>query len=134
MTSPSFVDVANNTGVTFVDTDGTTKKTIVTASANGTKVSAIVVNSSEDTVNKIIELYFNDGTTSYLLSATVIPMGAGVNGSPGSELLTDQNIYPIDNNGNPEIVLRTGESLELAMQSAVTLNKTITATALARDF
>jgi hypothetical protein len=63
-------------GTQFTSADTTTKKTLATAGANGTRIDGILV-SSNDTAAVNLQFYVNDGSTDFYLGVVAIPAGSG---------------------------------------------------------
>ena len=119
-TSPQFVNTANNNAVTFVNADGTALKTLITAGANGTKVMAINANKFDGTA-RFLELYWSNGVTDFLIAEISLPIMAGLTTNNAVDLLSGTKIpaLEIDNNGNRFLRIKSGESIKVAMDSAV---------------
>lgn len=140
-TIPIFPLAANNSAQAFVNADGTDKKTLFTAGANGSLVRGIAA-TSDDTADKAVQLYATIGGTDYLIAAVTVPLNAGVTGAvPAVNLLSQGDpatpVCPwayIDNNGNRVIWLPAAAVLKAAMQAAVTAAKTVTVTAFGADY
>lgn len=131
-TSPIFVLTPNLAEVTFIDTDGTTPKDLVSGGADGTKVFSIAV-TSDDTSDVVLDLFIHDGTTAYLVGAVNVPTLSGTDGSAAAVNLLDATALPwLDASG--EIFLPSGYKLQVAPQAAVTTAKTVTVVCLAGNY
>jgi len=126
--------------VQVANADGTTKKTVVTAGANGSKIVAVTA-ASDDTGNRTFNIYVTRSGTSYLLGTVTIPTLAGTDGSaPGIDILgggTTNQIpgLPVDNDGQRYILLESGDTLQAALTTgAVTAAKTVHLSAVYADF
>lgn len=75
-TNPIFVLTAVAKGTTIVNSDGTTKKSLVTGGTNGTRIDHIPV-SSDDTAAVDLAWWLNDGVTDFYLGNTRIAAGSG---------------------------------------------------------
>lgn len=133
--NPSFVNTPNNNALTFVNADGTAKKTLITASANGTKVMSIGANTFDGTP-RFIELYWSNGITDFLIAEISLPINAGLGAVNGIDLLLGTKIpaLEIDNNGNRFLRIKSGESIKVAMDSAVSGGGLCTVWSFSVDF
>ena len=117
---------------TIVPADTTAKKTVMTAGENGAKVAFVAV-TSDDTSDKTLAVYVNDGVTDGHIGDVVIPDGSGTNGTDKAVSLlnaTDLPFLPAD----LTIPLKAGDVLKIAAKAAVTADKTIYVTAFYGDY
>ena len=76
-TNPIFIDTPSNFAPkSFASGDTTTKKTIATGGADGSRVDSIMV-SSDDTAAVNLAFYLNDGSTDYYIGNVNVPIGSG---------------------------------------------------------
>lgn len=133
-TKPIFPLTPKNFGATFVNADGTTAKTLVTAGANGSIIDFISV-ISDDTADRGLVLELYNGVTAYGLGDTKIVDGAGTNGVDKAINALDVAYNPgLGNRDDRSIVLGSGWSLRARMTSAVTAAKTVTVTGSYGDY
>ncbi|WP_300164282.1 hypothetical protein [Solidesulfovibrio sp.] len=125
-TQPIFPGIPRNDPVTLVNADGTTKKSLLTAGANGARVDSLHV-ATDDTSTAVLGVYLTKSGVDSYLGAVTIPAGAGGTGASPVELLDTINA------GNP-MVLGAGVSLKVGVAAAVTAGKTLTVVAFAGDF
>lgn len=131
-TDPVFENTPNHTEVTFVNGDGTSSKTIFTADAtNGSVITGINVHST-DSAAVTLDLFINDGATSYALGAKVVPIGAGSDGSEPAVDMCDPAFIPFFAGGQAR--LPGGYTIEAAPQAAVTAAKTVTIVSSGADY
>lgn len=131
-----FTKTAKQTGITFVNADGTSVKTLYTAPTDGAKVRAIVI-CSDDTSARDVLLYLSKSGTNYVVGHLDVPLGSGTNGTANAinGLNTTNLAWPTkDNNYNQYIELEGGESLKASMLVAVTAAKTVTIVVLTEDY
>jgi hypothetical protein len=131
-----FTKTAKQTGVTFVNADGTAVKSLYTAPAQGAKVRAISI-CSDDTTNRDALIYLSKSGTNYVVGNVDVPLGSGTNGTVnGVNGLNTTNLpwTTKDNNYNPYIELEAGESLKASMLTAVTAAKTVTIVVLSEEY
>ena len=76
-TDPIFILVpTNGTPQTFASGDTTTKKTLLTAGTNGTRIDSIMC-STDDTVTVNLAFYITISGTDYYIGVVNLPIGAG---------------------------------------------------------
>lgn len=114
---------------TIVNADGTTKKTLVTAGADGTRLDQLRV-CSDDTANCTLQFFtsLDGGTTWAIQGEVIVAAGSGTNGTLGwTEGLSSLN-------SDNALAMQAGEVLGVAAKAAVTAGKTVTITARCGDF
>ncbi len=134
MDNPRYTGAPNNNGLIFLNADGTNLKDLITGAVNGTKVSTIILVNEQAAVNQLIELWWNDGVNDFLITTTVIPQGAGTDGSPPVALLEGAEGVEVDNNGNFFFTLSEGEKFKIKMQAVIAGGEAVYATVFAQDF
>lgn len=75
-TGPIWELVPKNEAVSFASGDTTTKKTLVTAGTNGTRLDSIMC-STDDTTTVNLAFHLGDGTTDWYIGNVNLPIGAG---------------------------------------------------------
>lgn len=134
--TPVFPQTPKRESVQFANADGQTLKTIYTAGANGSKVHGLIATST-DTSARDMQLSITNGGTTYILGTVTVPIGAGNSGSvPSVNMLNSAQLpgLPLDSDGNPEILLVSGDTLQAEALSTVTAAKVISLTAIGADF
>ncbi len=130
--NPIFLGTPEGAGISFANADGTTAKTLFTAGINGgaiTQVTAV----SDDTVDRIAVISFDDGTTSFKIGEVTIAAGAGTNGNVAAVNIFDITKLPnLDADGS--YILKASTGLEINMKVAVTAAKTIDIVAVAGNY
>lgn len=126
-TSPIFPLTPKTSTVTLVNADGTTKKTLITAGANGSKIDAVKI-LSDDTATVTLSFYLNKGGTDYLVGTVSVTAGTGITAgtSPAEALEYVNDGYAL--------ALEAGIVLKVAASASVTSGKTVTVVAHAGDF
>ncbi len=84
--------------------------------------------SSTDTAARVVQLWLTRSATSYLLVSKSLPIAAGSDGSTPSVNLLDRVIWPglpLDNDGQPYLFLKSGDTLQASMAVAVTAAKEV---------
>jgi hypothetical protein len=126
-----------NGKVQIANADAQNQKTVYTAGANGSKVTALLAVST-DTSARDVQICITNGGTSYPIGTVSVPAGAGNSSSvDGVDLINGTNLpgLPIDSDGNPYIFLVSGDTLTVSALSTVTTAKLVTVTApVAADF
>ena len=131
-TSPIFPLVVQTSAATITNADGTAEKTLVTAGANGSRIDAVSITST-DTAAVMLTVLVHDGTTSYAVGEIAVPAGAGTNGSALAVKGLSLAFLPwLDASGS--LFLRTGWSLRVAAKAAITSTKTVTLVAFSGDY
>lgn len=136
--TPIYPQSLKNSVVTIVNADGTTKKTVYTAGADGTKLESIFVTNT-DTAAYTLNVYFNISSTDYLIGTVNIPLSSGnTTSAPTVNLLSSAGnlgaVLNKDPNGNTYLYLQSGTVLKVATTGTVTSAKTVTLTAIGEDF
>lgn len=120
--------------VKIVTATGTGKTTLITGAANGTVVRGISVVNSSSSIN-MLRLYLSINGNDYNLVSRSIDSLAGYDGVKLPESLFD--LLPalkFDNAGNKVLMLESGMSLKVSVDTTVAIDKSITVTAFAEDF
>lgn len=125
--NPLFEGIINNKGKQIVNADGTTKFTIFTFGANGSRVDSISL-CSNDTAAVVMNFYLNDGSTDFYYGNITIAIGAGYT------TILKQDALPILNPKEGFIKAPTGWLLKCAANAAVTAAKTVDVVASGGDF
>ena len=131
----AFVGTPKITPMSFVNADGTTKKTIHTAGATGSKVVTVVATST-DTVARTAQVWLTRSAVSYLLGSVVIATLAGTDGATATAGLLPASLLPLptDNDGQRYLFMVSGDTLQVGMTVAVTAAKEIDVLCIAADF
>jgi hypothetical protein len=135
--TPVFVQVPKNYKVQILPADASNLKTIATGGTNGSKVSAIMVTSS-DTSARDVTWGITTGGTFFPLGTVTIAITAGqVNSAPAVNLmdLSKTPGMPLDGDGNPFVFLSSAsDTLQIKSLTTVTAAKEIDITAIGGDF
>lgn len=135
-TVPTFVRQPSNGKVNIVNADGQTQKTVYTAGASGSKITSLIATST-DTSSRDVEISITNGGTSYAIGTVSVVAGAGTSSGVNSvNMLNLSNIpgLPVDSDGQPYLLLISGDTLTLSALVSVTTAKTITISAFGGDF
>lgn len=139
MTSvPLFASTPNNGKVTIVNADGSNQKTVYTGAAGGSKIFAMILNSTDTVLNHDVQISILRGGTNYPLGTISVPLNSGFNsGVAGINAFAPGQLpgLPVDSDGNPEILLNdASDSLQISSATTMTAATMITALVFAADF
>lgn len=114
---------------------GTGSATIFTAGANGSLIQSIGL-SSTDTSNQTINFFITRSATNYLICTIQAPLSAGnATGTASVDVMRHAN-WPWlqrDMAGNPQLRLKSGDTLTMASTGTITAGKLITVIADGED-
>lgn len=133
---PWFPAALKSKGVTIVNADGTTKKTLYTAGINGGKVTFINW-ATDDTATADGQLWINDTVIDCLLGTKTIPISAGfITGTPAFSFFDGIQIpgVAIDRDGQRHLLVPPSGVIKVSTKVAVTAAKTHYVWAQAIDF
>jgi hypothetical protein len=122
--------------VQIANADGSSQKTVVTAGANGSKVTSLIASSTELTANnRDVQVALVRSATSYVLVTTTVPFSAGfaAGNSPINLIALVPNL-PTDNDGQRYLFLESGDTLVVSSLTTVTSGKIISVHADYGDF
>lgn len=124
--NPIFISNLKNGVVTIVNADGTSLKTLLTAGSAGSRVKSLSI-TSDDSVDRVVQLWLTTGATDYLLGEATIVDGAGSNGTDKSyNLLNAADLPFLQSDGaNRFLDLAASAVLKLKSKTAVTAAKTL---------
>ena len=140
--TPVFVQTAKITPQNFVQgTDAAgTYKTVYTAGANGSKVTAINVTTDDGSATHVMTLVLTRSATDYVIGSYTLPVNSGTDGSAASvdmikggpnSLITG---LPSDNDGQTYLFMESGDTLRLTFATALTSTKRIGVVTIGADF
>ena len=125
---------ANNKGIIL--TDGTLTS-LITAGSNGLKIQSIAVANEDNVINPaLIQIWFNNGTTDFLLGTAPVPFKSGTDGSPSYNIINDIDLPFVETDafGNRFIRLKNTESIKIKVTTAIAPGKNIYVTAFSCPF
>lgn len=131
--TPIFIQTPKITPQSFIQgTDAAgTLKTLFTAGANGSKISAVLCNTTDGTATHLLTLYLTRSAVDYPIINYTLPINVGGDGSTASiDLLAGgpSNLLaglPIDNDGQKYILMESGDTLRATFATALTAGKAI---------
>lgn len=133
-TTPIFIAVINDKGVTWVNADGAAaSKDVFVAGSNGSRCFAIAATST-DTSDRDFQIFLNDGSTSFLVGTVTVPLGAGNTGTVAAlNLIGSLSTNPwLNSDGS--VMLPTGWKIKASNVTTITTAKTVTLVALGGDY
>lgn len=122
--------------VQILPADASGLKTVVTGGANGSKVSSLMLSSSDTTARDVTIGRSRSGTF-YALGTVTVPITAGqIAATGGINGLNTVAIpgLPFDNDGMPYLFLQSGDTLDIKAITTVTAAKAISASSDYGDF
>jgi hypothetical protein len=134
-TTPAYHQAINNTAASIANADTQTKKTIFTPGSNGSRISAILV-SSTDTSTRDLVIGVTVSATNYDLGIVSIPIQAGtLNTAPTVSVLTAAQLAGMlrDAYGNPYLDLKNGVTLYAYAPVTITSAKQINILTIGAD-
>lgn len=132
--TPIFPQALGAGHVQIANADASNLKTIYTAGSNGSKIVAVIA-AGNDTSSRDLTLGITSSSVFYELSTyTLAITGGTVAGTPAANLFTGIIGLPIDNDGQPYVFLKSGETLQVKSLTTVTSGKTIEVSAFGSDF
>lgn len=139
-TTPNSVisaQVPNRGIVKVTNANGTTPETVYTSGANGSKVVALILTSTDGALAHAVNIYITNGAVNYLLGTVNVPINSGaITSAPTVNALALGVIpgLPLDSDGNPYIHLVSGDTLQIQMAVAITSGDFVYGYAVAGDF
>lgn len=140
--TPVFPQTPKVTPQNFVQgTDSAgTYKTLHTAGSNGSKVTGINVTTDDGSATHVLTLALTRSATNYVIGAYTLPVNSGTDGSTvGVNMLAGGPAglipgLPLDSDGQPYLLMESGDTLRLTFATALTAGKRIDVVTIASDF
>lgn len=123
--APIFAGVINLGVAQILPADASTQKTIFTAGASGSKVVACMI-ATDETAIRVIQMSILRSAVNYTIGSVSIPIGAGNDGvTPAVNFFGTTLIpgFPIDNDAQPYLLLKSGDSLQMKSLTTITAAK-----------
>lgn len=103
----------------ILNADGASRKTLVTAGADGNKIVGISA-SSTDSLDRLIQFWVLRGGVFFLLNTVSLLANSGFVGtSPPINVFTNWGSLPVDNDGQAYLYLESGDVLSVASTTSV---------------
>jgi hypothetical protein len=135
--TPVFVQTPNIAGVQIVNADGSNQKNVMRGGANGSKVLALNLASS-DTSDRVVQIYINRvGGTSFLLCTANVAANAGIDATvPAVDAFSSIKApgIPVDQDGQHFLFLTVNDQLNVRSTTALTATKNVDCTCVFADF
>lgn len=122
----------NNALQTFVNSDGTSGKDIISAGSDDSVITSLIA-TSDDAAAGVLNLILSNGSSEVVIGAYSIPALAGTIAATSAVDLLAKGWLPLLA-GKRVITLKTGWKLRAAMQAAVTSGATVALSATAQDY
>jgi hypothetical protein len=122
--------------VQILPADAQALKTVYTGAANGSKITSLILQST-DTAARDVQISISKSGTAYILGTVTCPINAGNTGAiPSVNAFNSTQLpgIPIDSEGNPFVFLLNAETLTISALTTVTAAKAISANAFGGDF
>ncbi len=120
----------------IANADASNLKTVVTGGANGSKVPALMLSSSDGTARDVT-FGVSRSATFYPLGTVTVPITAGqLAGTPGINAFAPSICpgLPVDSDGQPYLFLQSGDTLDFKALTTVTAAKAVVGAAPYGDF
>lgn len=134
--APVFIANSNLGLAQVLPADTTTVKTILTGNTNGTKVSGLMITST-DSASRIVQLSVTRSATVYYIGAVTVPALSGTDGTAVAINMLSSSYcpgLPVDNDGAPYLFLNTSDILGFNSTTTITAAKVISAAAISGNF
>jgi hypothetical protein len=124
--------------VQIANADASNQKTVITAGASGSKVTALYA-SSTDTSARVIAVSIVRSATTYILGSPTVALRAGDTADTPAVDLLNSTVFPagllaLDNDGQKYLFLESGDTLVVNSQTTLTSGKIISVHADYGDF
>lgn len=114
-----------------------TYKTLYTSNANGSMIKGIWETNNDGSATHLVTCQIVNGGVKYGgVAFTTVSNSGFANNTPAINLL-DQSVWPglpVDSDGNPYILLISGDTLQCTFATALTATDVINLTAVVTDF
>lgn len=120
----------------IANADASNLKTVVTAGANGSKVTSLMLSSSDTSARDVTWGISRSGTF-YPMGTLSVPITAGqIAATSGVDAFSSavRPGLPADNDGQPYLLLQSGDTLDIKALTTVTSAKVISAASSYGDF
>jgi hypothetical protein len=126
-----------NLGLVQFSANPGTYLTLYTAGSNGSKCVAVYETNTDASVTHLINVVVTRSSTKYNIVAVTTAVNDGnANGTPAKQLLSQSLVpgTPLDSDGNPFIILNSGDTLQATYATALTATDVISLVAVCEDF
>jgi len=125
---PLFELIPINAGITIVNADASTVKTILTAGVNGCRIDGVLI-SSDDTAAVNLAFSIDISGTNYYIGNVLVPIGSGY-----TTVVRVDAIVTLAPANQTFIQMPSGAKLEVNAVATVTSGKTVTIIAIGGNF
>ena len=131
-TTPQFVGAPNLGCTKFVNSDGTTTKTIFTAGSSGSRIQAMFATSNAPSALQFT-LSLSRSSVSYIIDTFTVPGANLLTRAPNWNMLDPEWLRWLDPN-EPHLIVPSGVTLTVTPIADVTEDKEVSFFVLAGDF
>ena len=134
-TSPTYIGTPKLGLAQIANADASAKKSVVSAGASGSKVLGLLA-ASTDTSARIIQIVLTRSSVDYIIGAVSVPAGSGTDGTnPQINLFNTTSCpgLPVDNDGQPYLLMVSGDTLSVLSTTTVTTAKLVNVAAVLGD-
>ena len=129
---PIFPNVIKNAALDIENADGTTAQDLLTGGGNGSRLNSISV-ISDDTAAVVLQFFYNDLTTNFLIASVNVPTLSGTDGA--APAVSALNIIDMPFLGNDlALYLEGADKITVAPIAAVTAAKKVSLVASYGDY
>lgn len=129
---PIFPDAIKNAALDIENGDGNSEQDLLTAGSNGSRINSISA-ISDDTNAVVLEFFYNDLTTSFLIGSVSIPTLSGTDGSAPTMSILNADDMPFLGD-DLALYLEGSNKITVAAKAAVTAAKKVTLVATYGDY
>lgn len=133
---PQAVNLGLQRFVEATDVAGT-YKTAFTAGFNGSKVTGIIVTTDDGSATHVITFAIARSAARYTVGALTTAVSSGTSGAAAHKNGLDPTLFPavpVDNDGQPYLLLKSGDTLDATFATALTAGKIIYVQVIGADF
>jgi hypothetical protein len=133
--TPAFAATPRAGLVQIANADASNQKDVLSAGANGTKVTALMA-ASDDTSARVVQVSILRSATNYVLGSVSVAAASGTDGATAAVDLLKALLLPglpVDADGQHYLFLESGDKLQVKSLATVTSAKLVHVTAVAAD-
>lgn len=108
--------------------------TVYTAGANGSVITALIESNTDNSATHVINCSVFSSAVQYTSSTAVTTTSPAAGSWNNINIFTTWTGLPVDRNGNPFLVLVSGDTLQCTYATAITAAKFVVLTAIGADY
>lgn len=133
--SPSFIATPKTPAQSFVNADGTSFKSVMSAGASGSRIDTLIGTNTDTGNAYVVQFAIQKSAVDYVIGEVNIPIGAGTNGSAKSvAMLNATDIPGLTYTENGAVYLETGCVLRARVKTAVAGVNTVQIVGVGGDY